>query len=71
MDGYERLANAIVEQAAFDYQQALQKFGRNPWDESAQKEKQELEQFFDSDWFAILTNLDPVALLERMQREVG
>jgi hypothetical protein len=71
MDGYERLANSIVEQAAFDYQQALQKCSRNPWDESAQKEKQELEQFFDSDWFAILTNLDPVALLERMQREVG
>lgn len=71
MDGYERLANAVVEQAALDYQQALQKCSLNPWNESARKEKRELEQFFDSDWFAILTNLDPVALLERMQREVG
>ena len=52
MDAYENLANAIIIQAVKDY--------RRVRGTAAAKE---LEQFFLSEWFCVLTRLDGAALL--------
>ena len=51
---YENLANAIIVQAVRDYRSA----GRN------NHIKEEVIRFIRSDWFGVLTDLNP-ALLER------
>ena len=52
VDPYELLANGIVERAVEDY--------RNLWNwKKDDYAKQELIHFFYSEWFSILTTLDP------------
>lgn len=58
MTPYERLANAIIIQAVKDYRRT-----RNPADRA------ELESFFRSEWFSVLSRLDGDALLEQLQKE--
>jgi len=59
---YNRLANAIIIQAAKDYRKALLK------DDKA--EIYGLEHFFTSEWFAMLTDLDGDALYTEIKRSV-
>ena len=54
MDGYEKLANAIIIQAAKDYRAALRRLRRKPGNKDAQNEKESIERFFRSDWFRAL-----------------
>jgi hypothetical protein len=35
------------------------------------RDKREVERFFRSDWFATLTEIDPVMLMERLKSEVA
>ena len=58
MECYQELANAVVLQAVKDYRMT----------EDTQKLKA-LDRFFRSDWFAVLTTLDPDFLLRQMQKE--
>lgn len=60
-DPYQSLANAIVCVAADDYRTALKDNN-----ESLQKE---LEKFFHSAWYKLLTNTDPDRLLALLRRE--
>lgn len=60
-DPYQNLANAIVAVAADDYRMALQ--------DSDEKLIKSLEQFFFSDWYRILTNINPESLIRLLQRE--
>ena len=60
-DPYQNLANAIVCVAADDYRTALKDNN-----ESLQKE---LEEFFHSAWYKLLTKTDPDRLLELLRRE--
>ena len=62
VDPYELLANGIVERAVEDY--------RNLWNWTKDDQaKQELIHFFYSQWFAILTTLDPTYLIEKLEEE--
>ena len=70
MDSYERLANAIVLQAAKDYRTALKRVARRPKDRDGLATKNECERFFRSGWFGILTGLDPEMLMRKLQMEV-
>lgn len=65
---YENLANAIIIQAAKDYRKALRQLRRNPYYASAVYTKHEVEQFFRSQWFQLLTNVDPEYLIEELAR---
>ena len=65
---YENLANAIIIQAAKDYRKALRQLRRNPNYVSAAYTKREVEQFFRSQWFHFLTNVDPEYLIEELSR---
>lgn len=64
MDPYQRLANAIIEVAANDYRAVLRNYGDR---ESPQK--RELECFFRSQWFRILTDADGEKLMLRLRQD--
>ncbi|MDO5396886.1 MAG: hypothetical protein Q4G33_03055 [bacterium] len=57
-ENYELLANAIVVQAAKDYMRAKSQIVRN-----------EVKNFFLSDWFSILTNMDGRRILKKLEKE--
>ena len=58
MNPYEDLANAIILQAVKDYRLT-----------DDERELQEIERFFRSGWFSVLTSLDGVVLMEKLQKE--
>lgn len=61
MNGYKELANAIILQAAKDYRKALK------YDERGHK--REIEKFFRSGWFSILTNVSGEMLIQKLRAE--
>ena len=69
MNGYEALANAIVEQAVKDYWDALRRLKKHPDSKAAMKEAMEIEQFFHSSWYGVLTQVDPEYLIDRVRKE--
>lgn len=71
MQNYENLANAIILSAVADYREALRRWEQHPEKQSYIAEKQSLEQFFRSDWFSVLTSLDPEVLISRLMQEVA
>lgn len=70
-DPYENLANAIVVQAASDYTAALRRIKKNPRNKTAMSEAMELERFFHSGWYGVLTNVDPDYLIRRLREKVA
>lgn len=70
-DPYENLANAIVITAAKDYRDALRSLARNKNNNNAKRMKEEVERFFNSDWYSVLTDLDGAFLMRKIQEEVG
>ena len=70
MDQFEGLANAIIIQAAVDYRLALKHLRQNPDFQPAMSRKHEVERFFRSDWFSILTRINVIELLARLKTEV-
>ena len=70
MDQFEGLANAIVIQAAVDYRLALKQLRQNPLFQPAIRMSYEVERFFRSDWFSILTRINGIELLARLKTEV-
>ena len=63
MTPYERLANGIVLQAVKDYREALQDLRINPSYPDALRTVSEVERFFRSGWFSVLTSVDGVVLM--------
>lgn len=68
---YEALANAIILQAVEDYRKALRTLSLYPHDSKARGRKASITRFFRSGWFKVLTNLDPEALIGRLNEEVS
>ena len=66
LDAWLSLAEAIVEQACWDYLQVLS--GKCKSRENVLCRK-EIEDFFHSEWFEILCALDGDAILHRLQDE--
>ena len=64
MSGWERLANAIIEQAVSDFRN---KPGANEYPDYSDEE---VEWFFKSRWFGVLSSLDGEELFNRMKRMV-
>ena len=67
---YERLANAIILQAVSDYRVALKKIKANPRNRDAIDEALQIEKFFRSSWYGVLTDVDGEYLIKRLQDEV-
>ena len=70
-DPYENLANAIVALAANDYLTALRKLKRRPGNKAAMADAMELEHFFRSGWYGVLTNVDPDYLIRKLREKVA
>lgn len=58
MNPYENLANAIILQAAKDYRLT-----------DDEQQLQEIERFFRSGWFGVLSKVDPKFLIKELQKE--
>ena len=58
MNPYENLANAIILQAAKDYRLS-----------DDEQQLQEIERFFRSGWFGVLSKVDPKFLIKELQKE--
>lgn len=69
-DNYKALANAIIVQAVKDFRPAYRRLERHPNDKLAQDTVREITQFFCSDYFCALTDLDGPVLLHRIMREI-
>ena len=70
-DPYTGLVNAIILQAVKDYRDALKKLSRGRANKDAEIKKQEILNFFRSDWFGVLTEIDPEMLIRKLDEEVG
>ena len=70
MKPYQALANAIVELAIKDYKKALKQHYHFPDNEDYANEVKSIENFFNSDWFAALTDLDSEYLMMGVRRMV-
>lgn len=68
---YEALANAIVLQAVNDYRAALKKVKKNPNNREALDEALQIERFFRSQWYQVLTSVDGEYLINRLRREAS
>ena len=68
-DAYRGLASAVVMQAVKDYTAIIQRMWRPDINLSAKREllreKLELELFFHSDWYEMLTDVVPESLMHR------
>ena len=70
MTGYKELANAIIVQAVREFRAAYIRLKRFPNDKSAGKIVHEITEFFCSDQFCILTDLDGPELLNKIIRMI-
>ena len=68
---FEMLANAIVKQAADDYRNARRLLTRMPDAFQAKERIQDVERFFQSEWYQLLTSVDGEYLLKRLEEEAG
>ena len=71
MSNYEELANAIIVQAVVDYRIAAKRLEKHPQDKMQKHKQQEVLRFLRSDWFGILTTLDPKFIIEKLAKEVA
>ena len=62
MVGYEKLAEAIILQAVKDYRKALKHDERG--------RKREIERFFRSEYFTVLTNISGEMMIQKLRAEV-
>ena len=69
MNGYERLANAIVIAAVKDYRAALKRLKKNPNSRYAKGEVESIERFFRSSWYRELTDLRAEYLIKKLREE--
>ena len=70
MKPYQALANAIIEMAVYDYKTALIQHYRFPDNEDYENEVANLERFFRSGWYGMLTDLDGEYLISRVRKMV-
>lgn len=69
--GWNKLADAIILQAVSDYRKALRILRRMPNRQLAAQFVIETEEFFLSDWFSQLTEIDPQRLIQRLREEAA
>jgi len=67
---YERLANAIILQAASDYRRDLKKLKKNPQNRDVMNDALQIEKFFHSPWYQVLTTVDGEFLIQKLRKEI-
>ena len=64
---WEDLANGIIEQAADDYKKALKRIKKS----KQLKAAQEIHSLNRSEWFSMLTQVDPEYLIQNLNKFYG
>lgn len=67
---YSELASEIVLRAVRDYKSALKRNKKKPDDADARYSIYECEQFFHSNWYQTLTDIDGDFLIRKVKAEV-
>ena len=67
LDGYIQLAHTIVAVAAESYKYTLLAVRHHTKRDSVYRRKEELESFFLSEWFRLLSGLDGRYFIQKMQ----
>ena len=67
-DGFERLAQAIILQAAKDYRGGLKRYKRTGRENDDVRRG---ERFFKSDWFKMLSGVDGEYIIKKLREEAG
>lgn len=70
-DPYEKFANAIILQAVNDYRETLRKVRKNPQNREALNNALQIERFFHSEWYQILTPVDGEYLINKLREETS
>lgn len=68
-DPWQNLANAIIISAVKDYRKALRRQRKNPTSRTATEEIREIERFFHSEWYGMLTDVDGNFLIRKCKEE--
>ena len=68
-DPWQNLANAIIISAVKDYRKALRRQRKNPTSRTAAEEIREIERFFHSEWYGMLTDVDGNFLVRKCKEE--
>ena len=68
---FEMLANAIVKQAADEYRNARRVLIRMPNAGHLKEQILDVEKFFHSEWYQLITSVDGEYLLRQLEEEVG
>lgn len=69
IEGYQRLAAAVVERAVIDYTRALRKLQRRPSDQEAEHTVEECERFFRRD-MEMYSDLDGESIIRAVRNKV-
>jgi len=70
IDNYQNLANAIVLLAVNDYRKALKRLSLYPKYRTVQYQKRQIEQFFLSEYYKLLTSVDGERLIRKLNEDV-
>jgi len=68
-EGQELLCRAIVVQAAKDYRAALKALKKNPGSATAKDTVREVERFFQSEYYELLTDVNGEYLIRKLREE--
>ena len=68
-EGYYTLAKAIILQAVKDFRPAYRRLQKHPDDKAAASRVKEITEFFCSEYFCLLTDLDGPRLLKKIIEE--
>ena len=69
-EAYENLANAIILTHVKDYKRALKHLMRSPKSTIAVRAVEEGERFIRSEWFSVLTDINPEYLINKIREEM-
>ncbi len=67
---YRKLANAVILQAVREFRPAYRRLKLHPNDEKARDRVGEITEFFFSERFCLMTDLDGPALLNQIMKEI-
>ncbi len=68
--GFQSLANAVIVQAAKDYESSYGALLRSPENVNANDRLREIEDFFFSEWYEMLTCVNPKWLIKQLREKV-
>ena len=69
-EGYYELAKAIILQAIKDFKPAYLRLKRCPDDKAATARVKEITEFFCSEYFCLLTDVDGPRLLKKVMKSI-